>query len=189
MCIENNLGEKILWKKVPSTPGPQPPKTNTITSKWIHFFPLNPGCLIGLLIMVCYNSPHNWVGNLIPNKSPKQPTSFSLNTLQKRCHGLSGQKLWFPAIRFQLRQWQPRIWCTITKASRSIQALRTTIWRKVAVFKVTPRAWPGRVGWCLKKGKYRLTTIVYTKGKLLVLGTLTMNFVSLHRSMHETSTL
>ena len=80
MCIENNLGEKILWKKVPSTPGPQPAKTNTITSKWIQFFPLNPGCLIGLLIMVYYNSPHNWVGNLIPNKSPKQPTSVFFST-------------------------------------------------------------------------------------------------------------
>ena len=157
MCIENNLGEKIHWKKVPSTPGTQPPKTNTITSKWIQFFPLNPGCLIGILIMVYYDSPHNWVGNLIPSKTPKQPTSvFFQQKMQKsRCHGLSGQKLWFPSIRFQLRQWQPRIWCTITEASRSIQALSTTIDRRkfVAVVEVTtPRAanWPGRKGATLR---------------------------------------
>jgi len=46
---------------------------NSVETTIPYYFPLNPAWLIGILIMVHYNPPHNWVVFHPPTKTLKKP--------------------------------------------------------------------------------------------------------------------
>ena len=75
--------------------------------KKLGYFPLNPGCLIGILSSAYYNPLNFWVG-FHPNKSPKQPRFFSLLT----CASITKEtKCWSPctwSFISQIPPWMKR---------------------------------------------------------------------------------